>query len=328
MKKILVTGGAGFIGSHICLKLLEKGYTPVVFDNLTNGHPDAVPDEAIFIQGDIRKKKALDSVFAAHSPLAVIHLAGLIEAGQSMSSPGLFYDVNVTGSQVLFTSMQQYDCKKIVFSSTAAVYGNSEKYLIDESEPVCPTNPYGRSKAIVETILADYCKIHGFRALALRYFNAAGADPAGRAGERHEPETHLIPLCLMAAKNNGRAMSVFGTDYPTPDGTCVRDYVHVDDLADAHIAALQYAMKATDPAFEQINIGREEGSSVLEVLKLCEKITNCRLKINFKERRAGDPYRLVSRNGKAKDLLGWEPKFTDLEDIIAHAWKFMEQADK
>ncbi len=324
MKNILVTGGAGYIGSHICLKLLENNYRPVVFDNLANGYRNAVSDDAIFVEGDIRDRATMDKVFLNFKPTAVIHLAGLIEAGQSMKTPGIFYDHNVNGSQILFAAMLANRCDRIVFSSTAAVYGASNKDLIDEEQPIVPCNPYGRSKAMVETILRDYCTIHGFRALALRYFNAAGADPQGRVGERHDPETHLIPLTLAAAKN-GRSMKVFGTDYATDDGTCVRDYVHVDDLARAHLDALAYVLGQVESSFEYINIGTERGSSVLEVLKLCQDITKIGFPIEYLDRRPGDPDKLVASAQKARRVLNWTPQFDDLEDTIMHAWAFFER---
>jgi UDP-glucose 4-epimerase/UDP-arabinose 4-epimerase len=321
MKNILVTGGAGYIGSHICLKLLENDYRPIVLDNLANGHRDAVPEGAEFVRGDIRDRSKIEDTFSTYRPAAVIHLAGLIEAGQSMKTPGEFYDNNVNGSQVLFSAMLKYDCKSIVFSSTAAVYGACERELIDEEQPVFPCNPYGHSKAMVETILRDYSSIHGFQAIALRYFNAAGADPYKRAGERHTPETHLIPRALLAAKNGG-VMRVFGTDYPTPDGTCVRDYVHVDDISWAHIDALTHVLSRHDQELECINLGTERGYSVLEVLNICQKVTGINFGIEYLDRRPGDPAKLVASAQKAKRLLSWTPRFENLETLVQHAWNF------
>tara|TARA_R110000824_G_scaffold112724_1_gene262048 strand:- start:16032 stop:17018 length:987 start_codon:yes stop_codon:yes gene_type:complete len=328
MKNILVTGGAGYIGSHICLRLLEHGYCPIVLDNLTNGHRDSVPIEASFVRGDIRDRATLDHIFIDYKPIAVIHLAGLIEAGLSMRTPEDFYNVNVTGSQVLFASMRANECYSIVFSSTAAVYGNCSQQLIDEEQQIRPTNPYGRSKAIVETILQDYSEIYGFKALALRYFNAAGADPNARAGERHTPETHLIPLAFQAAAGITSGMQVFGTDYNTLDGTCIRDYIHVDDLAKAHIDALNFVTNQHQPNFDYINIGTESGASVLQVLELCQQITGKSFEINYQKRRDGDPERLVASAQKAKRLLNWTARFRNLEEIISHAWSFFESQSK
>ena len=293
MQNILVTGGAGYIGSHICLKLRESGYCPVVFDNLSNGHRDAIEPDIPFIQADIRDSEKLDRTFSEFQPTAVIHMAALIEAGLSMQEPSKFYNVNVAGLD-----------------------------LLDERLPVRPENPYGRSKAMVETMLADYFAIYGFKAIALRYFNAAGADPTGRAGERHDPETHLIPLALQAAAGLRSEMKIFGSDYDTPDGTCIRDYIHVDDLAEAHVKAVQNLTSRKNTTFEIINIGTGKGYSVKEIIELCQSITGRNFPVSLEPRRPGDPAKLVADPAKAKVLLDWQPKYGSAHDIIKHSWNF------
>jgi len=322
MQNILVTGGAGYIGSHICLKLRESGYCPVVFDNLSNGHRNAIAPDIPFIQADIRDSEKLDSTFREFQPTAVIHMAALIEAGLSMQEPSKFYNVNAAGSLNLLDAMRRHDCLHIVFSSTAAVYGNAGLDLLDERLPVRPENPYGRSKAMVETMLADYSAIYGFKAIALRYFNAAGADPKGRAGERHDPETHLIPLALQAAAGLRSEMKIFGGDYDTPDGTCIRDYIHVDDLADAHVKAVQNLTSRKNTTFEIINIGTGKGYSVKEIIELCQSITGQNFPVSLKPRRPGDPAKLVADPAKAKVLLDWQPKYGSAHDIIKDSWNF------
>ncbi|OSQ50129.1 UDP-glucose 4-epimerase GalE [Thalassospira alkalitolerans] len=327
MKNILVTGGAGYIGSHICLHLQAGGFHPIVLDNFSNGHRDALAADIPVIDGDIRDQTALDLVFERYHPDAVIHMAALIEAGVSMREPARFYDVNTHGSMVLLDAMRRHDCNRIVFSSTAAVYGNAGLEYLDETLPIRPESPYGKSKAMVETILADYASIYGFHALALRYFNAAGADPAGRAGERHDPETHLIPLALQAAAGLRDGMKIFGTDYDTPDGTCIRDYIHVDDLANAHIAALHHVIGQTDPNFDSINIGTGDGCSVKDIMQLCQDVTGRKFAVTNEDRRDGDPARLIANPAKAKAVLGWTAKYTDPRDIIAHAWAYFTKND-
>ncbi|MBO9506804.1 UDP-glucose 4-epimerase GalE [Thalassospira sp. A3_1] len=322
MEKILVTGGAGYIGSHICLKLRESGYQPVVLDNLSNGHRDALANDIPFVRADIRDRAALDDTFKTFRPTAVIHMAALIEAGLSMEEPASFYEVNTAGSLNLLEAMRQHGCWQIVFSSTAAVYGNTNLEMLDETLPVRPENPYGRSKAMIETMLADFCSIYGFRAIALRYFNAAGADPAGRAGERHNPETHLIPLALSAAAGQRNGLKIFGSDYDTPDGTCIRDYVHVDDLAAAHIRALDYLIAQTNSFFDIVNIGTGKGCSVSDILLFCQEVTGSKFPISTTVRRPGDPARLIANPAKAKSLLNWTPRYADPREMISHAWSY------
>lgn len=324
MQTILVTGGAGYIGSHICLKLRERGYDLVVMDNLSNGHRDAIASEISFVHGDVCDPAALDALFKTFQPAAVIHMAALIEAGVSMQEPAGFYKVNTAGSLNLLDVMRRHGCRQIVFSSTAAVYGNTGLDLLDESLPVDPENPYGRSKAMVETILRDFSAIYGFQTIALRYFNAAGADPKGRAGERHDPETHLIPLTLQAAAGLRTEMKIFGSDYDTPDGTCIRDYIHVDDLAQAHVLALEYLMGTKNPTFDAINIGTGTGCSVREIIETCQKITGRKFAVSTESRRPGDPAKLVANAEKAKELLNWAPKYCSVGDMIDHAWQFYQ----
>lgn len=325
MQHILVTGGAGYIGSHICLKLLEHGYQPVVFDNLSNGHRDALPENVPLVEADIRDGNALDQTFKSYEPVAIIHMAALIEAGVSMIEPARFYEVNTAGSLNLLEAMRRNGCKNIVFSSTAAVYGNSSADLLSETNPVCPENPYGRSKAMVETMLSDFTMIYGFSAIALRYFNAAGADPKGRTGERHDPETHLIPLVLQTAAGQRENIKMFGTDYDTPDGTCIRDYIHVDDLADAHVRALKRIITSDVAGFDSFNIGTGKGCSVKEIIDLCKEVTDQDFAVLAEPRRPGDPAKLVADASKAREELGWHPNYPDPKDIISHAWQFYRQ---
>jgi UDP-glucose 4-epimerase/UDP-arabinose 4-epimerase len=325
MQNILVTGGAGYIGSHICLKLHENGFQPVVFDNLSSGHRDAISANTPFVEADVRDSHALDQAFELYKPIAVIHMAALIEAGLSMETPADFYEVNTAGSLNLLEAMRRNGCPRIVFSSTAAVYGNSDADLLNESHPVCPENPYGRSKAMVETMLLDFASIYGFRAVALRYFNAAGADPQGRSGERHDPESHLIPLVLQTAAGQRENIKIFGTDYETPDGTCVRDYIHVDDLANAHVLALNHIIDAKPGIFEAINIGTGTGCSVKKIITLCKEITGSDFEVMDEPRRPGDPSKLIANPTKANELLGWRPKYSEPKDIIRHAWDFYQR---
>ncbi|MBC07421.1 UDP-glucose 4-epimerase GalE [Thalassospira sp.] len=324
MQNILITGGAGYIGSHICIKLQENGYQPIVFDNLSNGHRDAISNDIPFVEGDIRDAAALNKVFEDFRPAAVIHMAALIEAGASMVEPARFYEVNTAGALNLLEAMRRNACKHIVFSSTAAVYGNRDAGLLSESLEVSAENPYGRSKAMVETMLGDYASIYGFHAIALRYFNAAGADSMGRTGERHDPETHLIPLVLQTAAGQRDHIKIFGTDYDTPDGTCIRDYIHVDDLADAHVKALGHIISSDHAASDIANIGTGEGCSVKEIIELCKEVTGQDFTVVEDSRRPGDPAKLVANPAKAKEMLGWQPKYPSPRQIIEHAWNYYQ----
>jgi len=325
MQNILITGGAGYIGSHICIKLRENGYQPIVFDNLSNGHRDAVSSDIPFVQADIRDGAALNKAFEDFKPVAVIHMAALIEAGLSMQEPASFYEVNTAGALNLLEAMRRNGCKHIVFSSTAAVYGNRDDGLLSETLDVRAENPYGRSKAMVETMLRDYADIYGFHAITLRYFNAAGADPKGRTGERHDPETHLIPLVLQTAAGQRDHIKIFGTDYDTPDGTCIRDYIHVDDLANAHVKALAYVLSSTQAAFEAVNIGTGEGCSVNEIIEICQEITGRDFKVVNDSRRLGDPAKLVANPAKAQEMLGWRPDYPSPRQTIEHAWAYYQK---
>lgn len=334
MRKILVPGGAGFIGSHTLLALAQAGYEPVVLDNLGNGHRDAVLGCPL-VEGDIRDATLLDEIFSHYMFDAVVHFAAYIEAGESVRDPMKFYDNNVAGSLSLLKAMKRHGTRKIVFSSTAAVYGEIAADRLTESLPKEPINPYGQSKWAVECMLRDSASADGLQAVALRYFNAAGADPDGRLGERHDPETHLIPLVLQAAAGIRPSISMFGTDYPTPDGTCVRDYIHVADLASAHVAALDHLFSLDDSAqtpkagfYDAFNLGNGTGFSVREVVDACRTVTGRDFPVKEEARRAGDPAVLVADATRARDVLGWQPAYPSLHDIVSHAWRFMNDSHR
>ncbi len=318
-KNILVTGGAGYIGSHTCKALAERGYTPIAYDNLSNGHDWAVKWGPL-VEGDITDRAKLDAVFEEYQPSGVIHFAAFIEVGISVKDPGSFYRNNSFGTLTVMEAMRDHGCERIVFSSTAAVYGMPDEVPIMETNPQWPISPYGWSKFIVERMLEDFGKAHGTRHCALRYFNAAGADPEGEIGEAHDPESHLIPLVLRAAHDPDWNISVFGTDYDTPDGTCIRDYIHVCDLADAHIRALDYLADNDSAA---INLGTGTGNSVQEIIEASRAVTGVDIQPIIGERRPGDPARLVADRTMAKDILGWEPQYTDIQETIRHAWQWM-----
>ncbi|WP_193182385.1 UDP-glucose 4-epimerase GalE [Nisaea sediminum] len=310
---VLVTGGAGFIGSHTCKALSRAGYLPVTYDDLSNGIAAAVRWGPLEI-GDIRDEARLNSVMATYRPEAVLHFAGLIEAGTSVREPLDYYDVNVSGSQTLLRCMRRAGIGRIVFSSTAAVYGEPEIVPIPETHPRRPINPYGRSKNMVEDILADAAAAYGLRYCALRYFNAAGADPEGELRENHDPETHLIPLAIQAALGLRDELVIFGTDYDTPDGTCVRDYVHVSDLAEGHVLAVRRLLDGGESG--EINLGSGIGRSVKQVIKSIERLTGRKLKARSSVRREGDPAVLLAGLSRATSLLGWRPRLSELELII------------
>ncbi|MBO6783462.1 MAG: UDP-glucose 4-epimerase GalE [Alphaproteobacteria bacterium] len=319
MSTILVTGGAGYIGSHTCKALHAAGHTPVVYDNLSNGHRNAVR-WGPFEQGDITDRDRLRDVLAAHRPEAVIHFAGLIEVGHSVRDPGSFWHANVVGTWKLLAAMRDAGVGRIVFSSTAAVYGIPDTVPIPEDAPTVPVNPYGDTKRAVETMLANHAAADGLRYAALRYFNAAGADPDGELGERHDPETHLVPLVLQVALGQRDEIAVFGNDYPTPDGTAVRDYVHVADLAAAHVAAVAHLDANEAPLVA--NLGTGTGYSVREIIETCRAVTGHAIPHRDAARRAGDPPQLVAAADRAKDALGWTPANSDLETIVASAWRW------
>ncbi len=314
--KILVTGGAGYIGSHTVHVLRRRGYEVTVVDNLSRGYRHNV-EGVPFRQLDLADTDALARVLEGHD--AVIHFAAFIAVGESMRVPELYFANNVGGSLSLLTAMVRAGVKRMVFSSTAAVYGNPPGFPILESFPIAPVNPYGESKVMVETLLRWFDEIHGLRSVALRYFNASGADPEAGLGEEHDPETHLIPLVFRAVQS-GRPVTVFGNDYDTPDGTCVRDYIHVNDLADAHVLALE-ALAAGAPS-AQFNVGTGEGHSVLEVIRAAEEVTGQKVPYTLGPRREGDPAVLVAGAEKLRSTLGWAPQYARLRDIVESAWSF------
>ena len=317
MKTILVAGGAGYIGSHTVKYLLKNNYNVVVVDNLSYGHKEAV-STLNFEQIDLAYKEALDKIFKKYKIDAVIHFAAFTYVGESVFQPQKYYWNNVVNTINLLDVMIENNVKNIVFSSTCATYGNPQYTPIDENHPQSPINPYGKTKLMMEQIMADYETAYGLKYVALRYFNAAGCDAQGELGESHTPETHLIPLILKAIKGEIPQISVFGTDYDTSDGTCIRDYIHVEDLADAHMLAVEKLFK--DEQSYCINLGTGIGKSVKEIIKSAEKVTGKKVPLVYGERRVGDPAKLYASNKKAKEILGWNPKYTDIDEIIKTAW--------
>jgi len=317
--KVLVCGGAGYIGSHMVRHLDATGHEAVVFDNLSTGHREAVGAAALVV-GDLLDRGALERLFAAHHFDVVMHFCALSLVGVSMREPYLYYQNNVAGTLNLLQAMRAAGVAKLVFSSTAAVFGDPEAELIDEAHPTRPINPYGASKLMVERILSDAAHAYGLRSVALRYFNAAGADPSGEIGESHEPETHLIPNVLRAALGSGPTLKVFGDDFATHDGTCVRDYIHVNDLASAHLMALDF-MSENDGA-HCFNLGSGQGFSVRQVIEAARQVTGRAIPFETAPRRPGDPAVLVAAATRAREQLGWEPRFTDVEMIIETAWRW------
>lgn len=318
-KKILVTGGAGYIGSHTCKMLKQAGFVPVTYDNLVYGHRDAVL-WGPFIKGDLFDTRLLQETFSIHQPIAVIHFAAYAYVGESVIDPGKYYRNNVSGTINLLETMRRNDCSNIIFSSTCATFGIPDTLPIRENSPQLPVNPYGRSKLMIEQILADYDQAYGLKHIVLRYFNAAGADPSAEIGEQHEPETHLIPLVILAALGKIKSIEVYGTDYQTPDGTAIRDYIHVTDLADAHVKALQLLNTADHS--ESFNLGTGRGTSVREIIDSVERISGKKVPVSFGPRRPGDPPALVSGSQKATEKLKWKPAFSDIDSIIETAWNF------
>ena len=316
MTQILVMGGAGYIGSHTVKHLLDNGYEVVVADNLIYGHEEAVDGRAKFELADLADVESLKKIFAQYRIDAVIHFAAFTYVGESVVNPQKYYQNNVVGTINLLNAMLEAKVKKIVFSSTCATYGEPKYTPIDEKHPQNPINPYGRTKLMIEQIFADYEKAYGLKHIALRYFNAAGCAGDGSIGESHEPETHLIPLVLKAISGERANIKVFGTDYDTPDGSCIRDYIHVEDLALAHRLAVEKA----DEYCGCINLGTGIGTSVLEIIKAAEKVTGKTCPVEYDLRREGDPVRLFADNQKAKDILGWTPRYTNIEQIIKTAW--------
>ena len=322
---ILVTGGAGYIGSHAVLALQQAGYTVVILDNLVYGHQDIVDTvlKTKLIVGDTNDRALLDDIFSTHQIDAVMHFAAYAYVGESVSDPGKYYRNNVTGTLTLLDAMVDAGIKKFVFSSTCATYGVPKAVPIVEEHPQDPINPYGATKLMVERMLADFDHAHDVKAVCFRYFNAAGADPEGRLGEDHNPETHLIPLVLQTALGTRESISIFGTDYPTPDHTCVRDYIHVSDLADAHVLGMEYLLNGGDSA--KFNLGNGNGFSVKEVIEAARTVTGHPIPAVECDRRPGDPPSLVGSAEKARTILGWNPQYPDIESIIQHAWVWHQQ---
>ncbi|WP_104666307.1 UDP-glucose 4-epimerase GalE [Ensifer adhaerens] len=316
--KVLVVGGAGYIGSHTCLELANKGFEPVVYDNLSNGHEEFVK-WGVLEKGDIRDRKRLDEVLARHKPRAILHFAAMIEVGESVKDPVSFYDNNVIGTLTLLSAALAAGVEAFVFSSTCATYGLPESVPIDEQHRQAPINPYGRTKWVCEQALKDYGQYKGLRSVILRYFNAAGADPEGRIGEWHEPETHAIPLAIDAALGRRQSFKIFGTDYDTRDGTCVRDYIHVLDLADAHVRAVEHLLSGGESV--ELNLGTGTGTTVKELLTAIADVSGREFQVDLVDRREGDSTTLVANNDKARDILGWVPKY-DLTDITRTAWNW------
>ena len=316
---ILVTGGAGYIGSHTVRKLKEANHGVTIFDNLSSGHREAIRDFPLFI-GDLANKDDLEKVFNENEFDAVIHFAGSIEAGESMTDPKRFFNNNLVCGLNLLETMLDHNVKKIIFSSSAAVYGEPEKMPITENDPKTPTNVYGLTKLMFEQVLDTYDSAYNLKSIVLRYFNAAGADPSGDIGADHKYKTHLITLILLTALGKRDSIKIFGTDYPTLDGTCIRDYVHVSDLADAHVLALEYLKK--NNTSEKFNLGNEKGTSVKEVIETSKKVTGVDFKVIEKARRAGDPAKLFASSQKAKEILGWNPQFPAIDEIIETAWNW------
>lgn len=319
MKTILVAGGAGYIGSHTVKHLLKNNYNVVVLDNLVYGHKEAVLTQN-FEQIDLADKEALNEVFRKHKIDAVIHFAAYAYVGESVTNPQKYYQNNLINTIGLLDTMIANNVKNIVFSSTCATYGEPQYTPLDEKHPQAPINPYGKTKLMIEKVMEDYNTAYGLNYIALRYFNAAGADAQGELGESHDPETHIIPLILKAIKGEIPQIKVFGTDYDTADGTCIRDYIHVEDLAQAHMLAVEKLFK--DKKSDCINLGTGLGTSVKEIIKAAEEVTGKKVPLVYADRRAGDPAKLFASNKKAKEVLNWEIKYNDVKDIIKTAWQW------
>jgi len=317
--KVLVVGAAGYIGSHMVKYLAGKCCDITVLDNLSSGHADAVLAGEL-IEGDLADVDMLDKLFAEHSFDVVMHFASSIMVGESVEKPSMYYRNNVTNTQNLLDAMIKHGVKQFIFSSTAAIFGEPEYSPIDEKHPKAPINPYGRSKWMVEQMLEDYDRAYSLRSICLRYFNAAGADPEGELGERHDPETHLIPLVLQAASGQRDAITVFGRDYDTEDGTCMRDYIHVADLCQAHWLAIQHLQSTGESG--RYNLGNGNGFSVQQVIDVCRQVTGRAITVIEGERREGDPAVLVADSSRARSELGWKPQFSDLDSIVYHAWEY------
>ncbi|MBM5694635.1 UDP-glucose 4-epimerase GalE [Listeria seeligeri] len=319
---IIVLGGAGYIGSHAVAELVNRGYNVVVVDNLKTGHKEAIHEKAKFYQGDIRDKDFLSSVFERETVDGVIHFAASSLVGESMEEPLQYLNNNVYGTQILLEVMEQFGVKNIVFSSSAATYGEPERVPITESMPTNPESTYGDTKLIMEKMMKWCDKAYGMKYVALRYFNVAGAKSDGIIGEDHQPESHLVPIILQVALGQREKLAIYGDDYNTPDGTCIRDYVHVEDLIDAHIRSLEYLENGGESNI--FNLGSSKGFSVQEILGAARSVTGKTIPAEVVARRAGDPGTLIAASDKARDVLGWETTYTDIKDIIATAWKWHE----
>ncbi|MCG6137564.1 MAG: UDP-glucose 4-epimerase GalE [Nostoc sp. LLA-1] len=328
MSTILVTGGAGYIGSHAVLALKNAGYEVIVLDNLSNGHREIVEEvlQVKLIVGDMSDRPLLDKIFSTHNITAVMHFAAYIAVGESVTDPAKYYRNNVVGTLTLLEAMLAASIHKFIFSSTCALYGVPEFIPLTEDHPQNPISPYATSKWMVERILDDFDTAYNLKSVSFRYFNAAGADPTALLGEDHIPETHLIPLVLLAALGKSKSIFIFGTDYPTPDGTCIRDYIHVNDLAQAHILGLKYLLKGGES--EVFNLGNSNGFSVREVIETAKEVTGKDIEIVERDRRPGDPPILVGSSDKACTKLGWNPQYPNLKEIINHAWQWHQQRHK
>lgn len=318
--KICVTGGAGYIGSHTCKALAQAGHEVIVYDNLSTGHRDFVK-WGVFEHGDIRDTQKLRSCLRRHAPDGVIHFAASAYVGESVENPGKYFSNNVGGTLSLLEAMRDEGVGSVVVSGTCAVYGQPERVPINEDCHKAPINPYGASKLFMERMLGDFATAHGLRWMSLRYFNAAGSSPEGEIGELHDPETHLIPRVVLAALGKSAAIDIFGTDYPTPDGTCIRDYIHVADLARAHVLAIRHLLNEGESM--ALNLGTEKGSSVREIISGVEAVSGRTVPVRLAARRPGDPACLVANAAGAKNVLGWEPE-ESLHDMLRDAWKFFE----
>ena len=326
--RILVTGGAGYIGSHTVLALKQAGYEVVILDNLVYGHRDLVEQvlQVELIEGDTSDRTLLDNLFQTRHFAAVMHFSAYAYVGESVTDPAKYYQNNVLGTLTLLESMLAASIKKFVFSSTCATYGVPNFIPITEDHPQNPINPYGTTKLMVERILTDFDLAYDFKSVRFRYFNAAGANPEGLLGEDHNPETHLIPLVLQTALGKRECISVFGTDYPTADGTCIRDYIHVNDLADAHILGLEYLLNGGES--EVFNLGNGNGFSVREVIAAAEEVTARVIPVQECDRRPGDPPALIGTSEKARKILNWQPQYPGIKDIVSHAWQWHQKRHK